>query len=244
MKKVYLIYIRCPAKLYEKKLSKHIVHNKYKYKNGFYLGLYAWTTDKEKIEKFKTLREASQSLYTYKKVKMDSDEFDLFKAEYSDERLRYYLYRYNVPENYNRAFNFYGDDPELDIETITDGWYEEYHEMENFVNFVSTKNEFCAATIYGGDYLMQKFENGFCANFMMFKDKYREALDKSGFCELALMAGIGSFEDPDQYQELVDAVSFNSSFGLSLFGFKRCTVFANKFLILIDIFRELIIGNN
>lgn len=243
MKKVYLVYIRCPAELYEKKLSKHIVHNKYKYKNGFYLGLYAWTTDKEKIEKFKALREASQSLYAYKKVKMDSDEFNLFKSEYSDEILRYYLYRYKVSDRVN-TYNFYADDPALDIETITDEWFEKYHEKDDFVNFVSTKNEFCEANEYGGNYLIEKFENCFCANFMMFKDKYLEALDKSGFCELAVMSGIGSFDDSEQYQDLLDAIGYNASYGLSLFGFKRCNVFANKFLILIDIFRELIIGNN
>lgn len=166
--KVYLLYAKLSYDDYQSifhllpdngrsGVFRHIENNDENYE---YIGLYAWTDSKKKLERFAETRNSFREKFKVKKVNMDEDEFKEFRSANIISELNYY--NYIIRNNFDRD-----SDDEKD------------ESSENIMSILTTKNEFVTCT----------GENGRCAineiltertiiDYKIFTDNAQRILDK------------------------------------------------------------------
>lgn len=241
MKKVYLIYAKIPALLFDNKM--HLFVNdssKYKYSNRYYIGLYAWTTSKILLDTFMDFRKDANKIYKLKIRKFSKNELNVFKDIHQNEELRYY--RISSCANYN------------DIDD--DGWIpkkkdskkdrDEFFSKDGVSSqIVCTKEEYNTLFDFGHQYLYEYMTQIINADYYAFKDEYKLALDYIGYCDTFndLYDGLEDYDKEDSfYSSRHELTSYNRQFGMSYYGNPYIDVYENKLALFINIFYEMILG--
>lgn len=90
---IYMISIKIPINIYTKKYV-YILEDsaKYKYKDKYMYGFYAWTDNEKYLEDFLSIR--YNDIFKINIKKMSNKEFNKFEKEYSNQKLSNYKYSY------------------------------------------------------------------------------------------------------------------------------------------------------
>lgn len=148
MKKVYLVYAKIKEDDFLSRM-RYLLYNKYAFKkndtNDDYMGLYAWSTDKTIIDEFLSIR--NNDIYIIKTKKMDYEEYDEFRRNYSTEKMKIYMYELLSIENKSTE-----------------------------IQIASTKNEYDTITMDGEENMFQ-WSPEFKTDYIIFNDEIIDALD-------------------------------------------------------------------
>lgn len=238
MKKVYLIYAKIPALLFDNKLH-DFVYDSYKYKlsNGYYIGLYAWTTNKILLDTFIDFRKGANKIYKLVTKKFDKEDFIIFRQENFHEELSYY--RFSSESSYYEIDDFNtGWEPSKTDEDKN----EFFEDNKNLFRIVCTKCEYVKiaedSTQYLADYLSQIIN----VEYSIFAHKYLQALDSVGYCDE--FNRINYDIDDDLYDQRGSSTDYNNSFELSYYGNHMVDFYRNQIALFINIYYEMIVGYN
>jgi hypothetical protein len=81
----------------------------------------------------------------------------------------------------------------------------------------------------------------------MFKDEFKMALDKVGYCDLfnRIHDGLNDYDEYDDfYHDRQEMTNFNNSYGLTYYGNQVIDICDNKLMNFINIYYEMIMGYN
>lgn len=205
--KLYLIYASIDAYIYDSEI-KFLLPNQsvFQREEMKMKGLYAWTTKKKLLNEFREARDES-NIYMYLKKEIDTEEFKIFKSDYNMLELKSYGY-------------FKG--------------YDEKHESE-YINIVSTKNEFIVITEEGVTYIQEDLDE-----MLLNLDIYRCFNDK--MMKAITLLGL-KYQCDNMYgdEELVDYINYQMSFDVSDSIIKPKD-WKNEFSMLIYLFQYMFIG--
>lgn len=229
MKTVYVVYAKIPSRLWNKKMSCLVSDSReYKYDEelDYYVGIYAWTTNKKYIEFFKEYRKSAfqNNIYSIKKINFDKDDYRQFQAIHVQEEIVIAGFQTRKSSDYNLK--------ELSFEKggIT------------FVRMVCTKQEHneChedrQAHIYEKLYRLLKFD------YFAFKDKYENIFEEIGYAT-EFDIEHGGDDDDDYYDERCDLANYNSGFGLTTNGFSmKLDLYGNEMALLMNLYYEMFMG--
>lgn len=207
--KIYLIYASIDTSVYDYEI-KFITPNKpvFQKEGNKMKGLYAWTTKKKLLEEFVEARNGA-GIYMYLKKEVSKEEYFEFKSDYNLLELKSYGY-------------FIG--------------YNDKHEKE-YVNVVSTKNEFITITEDGIEYVQEEITDIVVglSPYPCFNEKIMKACSLVGLltqCQLFY----GNDDD-------VDYISYQESFGLSVgSAIIHANDFGNELCLLIFLFQYMFEG--
>lgn len=229
MKEVYLIYASIPSVLFDSKMHQFVNnHMKYKLHNDYYRGLYAWTTKKKILKKFLEFRDGAKSMYNIIKREFDNEEFQIFKIENSPEELIYRVFSYDKNDD---------SDESKDNKLNTPSEYK----------LVCTKEEYEEVYDFGEQYMLDYMSQVVKAEYLVFKDKFKMALDSIGYCDMfnRIYDGLENYDNGDEfYFNRTEMSNFSNSYGLSYYGNPAVDILSNKVLIFMNIYYEMLVGYN
>ena len=237
MKKVYILYAKIPIHLFDSKMYQFVhTHTDYILRDKYYIGLYAWTTNKILLDTFMDFRKNALKMYKLIIRKFSKDEFHAFKKENFYEELSYY----KIPAS-----------PGWDDDEFYIGWIPSktdtssdkhlfFSDSNKAGQIVCTRQEFTQTMEYGHDYLFEYMTQIINADYCAFKNKYIQALDYIGYCD----EFNNTHDDPDDnfYFDRYESTGYSKSYGLSYHGHKAVDIYGNKLSIFINIFYEMIVG--
>lgn len=221
MKEVYLIYASIPSILFDSKLHDYVKDNtKYSLKNGNYTGLYAWTTKKSLLNEFLEFRENAKSMYTIITREFTKEEYYAFKSENEYEKLAYYRFYHNMEYCKSESIEKYSTSilcTKEEYEEVYDQG--EYHLLDYMTQIVNTE-------------------------YITFKDEFKLALDRIGYCDMfnRIIDGVDEDEFNEFYHDRHEMSEFNHSYNLSYYGNNLFDVCENKLAIFLNIYYEMIVG--
>lgn len=150
---VYVIYITIPEKEYNKTIKYMIPSISYfRFSDGKYSGIYAWTKSKKLLNSFINLR--GNDKYNVITVDMSDDDYHDFKIKFSDFKLKNYKYYKNM-----------NDKDKSDYNEIVSTYFE-YRACSDEIE--ENLNEF-------------SFNINPEVDYMLFKEKYINYLDMIGY---------------------------------------------------------------
>lgn len=244
MKKIYLIYAKIPSLLFDAKMHDFVSDStKYKFTNKYYIGLYAWTTNKIVFDAFINFREGARDLYKIvikNKNEFTKEEFKMFRKENLHEELLYY--RIPTRSNWNDDFNI-GYEPNK-RDTINEK--QEFFSKKDKVHQIAcTRYEYEELFEYGHQFLFEYMAQLVNADYVAFKYKYQLALDYIGYCDI--FNSIHDDRDDNDcddtfYSERNESTQYNNSYGISYYGNPFIDIYENKLSLFINIFYEMIVG--
>ena len=118
---VFLINIEIPINVFNLQYIYFIDNSeKYKYRNEIMYGLYAWTTDKTKLEEFLNTR--SESVFSVRSKKINKKELKELKEKYKTHELDLFMYTQKIK----------GKLKDIGIISI-DNEYRVCHEADDFI---------------------------------------------------------------------------------------------------------------
>lgn len=161
--KIFFIYAKIPQKVYDKRL-KYIISNQYdfEYKDGYMVGLYAWTKKKKICKEFFELRDGIGNLYTIMEKDVNHSQYEYIREKYFELELLPHKYFYVTHIN--------------DVK-------EDMSMNDRFMEVVSTKNEYKVSTNESSEYIHDfgpKVEENY-PNPRIFNSKTIEILDIIGY---------------------------------------------------------------
>lgn len=238
MIKVYLIYAKIPALLFDCKLYEFIKDDsKYKLSDGYYIGLYAWTTSKLLLDAFLDFRKGANKIYKIKKHEFTKNEFKYFKSDNISEELVYQKipYENGIDASYDSYEGWIPskNDTKKDIEKF-------FNSPSDSAKIVCTREEYNTLYEHGPRYLCDYLAQIITAEYLVFKDEYKMALDYIGYCD---NFNLIHDEPEDQfYFDRAQMTEFNKSYDMSYYGNKPIDLYENKVALFINIYYEMIVG--
>lgn len=151
MKKIYLIYVTIPEKVYNNRI-KFLVSGEYnfRYKNGKVYGLYAFTNKKKIVNEFFETRNGD--IYNLVEKELDEHDYELLRTSYITLELK-----------------------------LRDYVFEDENGNEKSIEVVSTKDEFVNSTIDARENLYEFGPKAHDIPVDVFKDKLLESLSAIGY---------------------------------------------------------------
>jgi len=242
MKKIYLIYAKIPSLLFDNKMCNFVKDSTlYNLKNGYYTGLYAWTTNKIILDAFMEFRKGARKIYKLKIRKFTKEEYYTFRDIHQYEELSYY--RIPTRNCYDEEFNSISyipkkNDSKMDKESF-------FHKNKDVNQIVCTKEETIELFEYGDQHLHDYMFQTITADYYAFKDEYKIALDVIGYCDEFNRIHDG-FVDTDEedhfYSDRHEMTNYCQSYQLSFYGNKAIDIYDNKVALFIMIYYEMICG--
>lgn len=237
MKKVYLIYAKIPSLLFDNKIHLFVRDSsEFKLSKNHYIGLYAWTKNKELLNTFLDFRKDAKDIYNVIEREFDKDDYKHFKKVHSAEELMYY--RFKTCKSYDMDHFDYGWVPKKsDSDQEKD---EFFNESDNVGRIVCTTTEYNETMDYGEQFFFEYLSQIMKVDYLIFKDEYIWALDRIGYCDAFNLVNNDS-EDPF-YSARSETSEYNNNFGLTYYGNPAFNLWDNKLALFINIFYEMIIG--
>lgn len=241
MKKVYLIYAKIPAVLFDSKIHDYVNDkSKYKFTDKSYIGLYAWTTNKELVDVFFEFRKGAKSIYNVITRELSKNEFKIFKKESYYEELSYYKFSTKLTSD-----DYYSNGWKPDKKDSQSDKEEFFSNDKDIIYLVCTKEEYIEAYEYGQQHIFDYMGQTLRADYIAFKDKYKLALDYIGYCDVfnIINDGITDYDNIDHfYNDRYEMTNYNNGYNLSYYCNRCINIFDNKLAIFINIFYEMIVG--
>lgn len=242
MKKVYLIYAKIPALLFDNKMHNFVKDGSlYSLYNGHYTGLYAWTTNKILLDAFMDFRKGAKKIYKIKTRKITKEELRAFQTIHDYEELSYY----RIPsknsydeELYSIQYNPKKKDSKMDKESF-------FHKNKDVNQIVCTKEEVTELFEYGEQHLQDYMFQIINGDYYALKDEYKMALDYIGYCDIFNILHDGNFgtdEEDKFYSDRYEMTDYCKSYQMSFYGHKIIDICDNKLALFIMIFYEMIVG--
>lgn len=214
---VYLIYAKIPSEIFLNNI-KFIINKSERYirteSSKYFIGLYAWSRNKEYINEFLKIRKGCK-FYILKKMKMCKYDFKMFKNDYEYEELNYYDYQRG---DYNHL-------PPVKIISTKNEYNEIYDYGEQKIS------EEMLDTIFN-EY----------SDYYWFNDKLIDALDKLSYttnCDILCGGNIDCFDE----NELLHRSEFacnNACYGYTVEGNIYMPFGDNKFILFINEYRQML----
>ena len=238
MKQVYLVYAKIPANLFNSKIHDFVSDkSKYILSNNHYTGLYAWTTKKILLETFLDFREGASKIYNVVKRKFTKEEFRIFSDEYRFEKMMYFRIPSRSSYDCDYSIGWVPNKNDLDIDKNAF-----FSTKDHSYQIVCTRSEFDNIFEYGHQYLLEYMYQIINAEYYIFKDEYKLALDYIGYCDIFNITH--DDEEDDFYFERSQTTDYQKSYNLSYYGNPSVDIFDNKVALFISIFYEMIVGYN
>ena len=228
MKKIYLIYAKIPSLLFDNKLCNFVKDSTlYNLKNGYYTGLYAWTTKKVLLDSFMDFRQGAVKIYKVKIRKFTKQEYNVFRQMHHYEELLYF----KIPTNdsYIDDFDETGwipkkNDSKMDIESF-------FFKNKDVNQIVCTRHEVGELFEYGDRHLHEYMYQIITGDYYAFIDKYKLALDYIGYCDMFNMIHDGFYETDEEdkfYADRYEMTNYCKSYNISFYGNKNIDIYDNK----------------
>ena len=240
MKKVYLIYAKIPSLLFDNKLHGFVYDSsKYKLSNGYYIGLYAWTTNKILLDTFIDFRKGANKIYKLVTKEFDKNDFVMFRKENFHEELSYYRFSsessYYEVDDFNTGFEPSKKESEEEINEF-------FADNKNHFRIVCTKCEYVKIAEDSAQYLADYLSQIINVEYSIFKNKYIVALDSMGYVDE--FNRIHYDTDDALYDDRGASTDYNNSYDLSFYGNHMVDVYKNQIALFINIYYEMIVGYN
>lgn len=244
MKKIYLIYAKIPTLLFDSKMHEFVYNSsRYKLSNNYYIGLYAWTTNKILLDAFINFRKGARDMYNIvikNKNEFTKEEFQFFKKDNIHEELRYY----RIPTKLG------WDEDDFNIGYVPNKHDSIHEKKEFFMNNTNYSQIVC--TRYEYEELFEHAQQNFfdymnqvvTADYIVLKEEYQLMLDKIGYCDIfnEIYDGLDTGEPDPFYSDRHDSTYFNRSYNLSYHGHQYFDIYANKVALFVNTFYEMIAG--
>ena len=193
---------------------------KYKLTDKYYIGLYAWTTNKILFNDFIDFRTGAKDMYEViikKKKEFTKEEFRAFRIENFHEELMYYRIpvktdKWDSDDEYNTGYEPNKKDKEN----------EEFFKFnKKYSQIVCTKFEYEELFEHAQQNLFDYMAQIISADYIVLKQKYQLLLDKLGYCDIFnnMHDGLDSYDEQDDYYySRYEATEFNRSYNLTCYG--------------------------
>ena len=221
MKNLYMIYIIVPSDVFNSRI-KYLIDSRYstfKYKDGFITGLYAWSTNKKLVKKF---IESRADVFKVKKKEMSDASYKKYKKNYFDLRLedRRYFADVSIRDN--------------DVEKVV--------ESDLYMDVISTKFEFIAATYEISENMASFGPASYLSyDYKIFNDLIIEALDVLQYT-LLYDTFVPTNPESDEMLEREDVAHYNSGFNLTPYSNIMLDFTSNECVALLYLFSYTFFG--
>ena len=228
--KLYLIYAKIKTKEFDAKL-KYLIglvkndsfgfrYAKTNKRYNYYIGLYAWTTNKKLLKEFLIFHKAKH--FVIKKKCVDAKEMESFKKKYKDKKLSRRRLYHNIGGVLNPGQ--YGKDMYTEIVLTRFEYVNCSEELE------TNAYEFC-------------YPHCATVDYRLFKDKWQRILDLLNY---TLHYDLNQFDNTDNvtdkrledYENRKEVAEYNLQFGLTPMGnqIKLPVLFNNEYAMFIRLY--------
>ena len=247
MKKIYLIYAKITTLLFDSKMHEFVYDSsRYKLSNKYYIGLYAWTTNKILFDAFINFRKGAQNMYNIvikNKNEFTKEEFNFFRKDNFHEELLYYRLPINLEYN---GLSYHEDDFNIGYEPNKHDSIDEKNEFfknKNYSQIVCTRYEYEELFEHAQQYFFDYMAQVVTADYIVLKEEYQLLLDSIGYCDMFNEICNGYADDDDSfYSSRYESTNYNRSYNLSYHGNQYFDIFSNKVALFINTFYEMIAG--